>query len=107
MVGSPVHTGAKALAAAASNSDDAQCTESVAVKPSTKYTLTGWVQGAYAYLGVSGTGGTDTNTWTPSASSWQQLTTTFTTGASTSSVTIYLHGWYGQGTVYADDISVS
>jgi chitinase len=107
VVSSPVHTGSKALAAAASNSDDAQCTETVAVKPGTKYTLTGWVQGNYAYLGVSGTGTSDVNTWTPAASSWQQLTTSFTTGAATSSVTVYLHGWYGQGTVYADDVSVS
>ncbi|HEY2696788.1 MAG TPA: glycosyl hydrolase family 18 protein [Pseudonocardiaceae bacterium] len=107
VVSSPVHTGSKALAAAASNSDDAQCTETVAVKPGTKYTLTGWVQGNYAYLGVSGTGTSDVNNWTPSASSWQQLTTSFTTGAATSSVTVYLHGWYGQGTVYADDVSVS
>jgi hypothetical protein len=29
----------------------------------------------------------------------------FTTGAS-GAVTIYVHGWYGQGSVYADDFSI-
>ncbi|HEX3784020.1 MAG TPA: glycosyl hydrolase family 18 protein [Pseudonocardiaceae bacterium] len=107
VVSSPVHSGSHALAAGATSSDDGQCSQTIAVSPGTKYTLSGWVQGNYAYLGDSGTGGTDTNTWTPSAGSWQQLTTSFTTGASTTSVTIYVHGWYGQGTVYADDISVT
>ena len=61
----------------ATSSDDAQCTQTVSVLPNTSYTLSGYVEGAYVYLGV--TGGTDT--WTPSATSWQQLSTTFTTGA--------------------------
>ena len=42
-----------------------------------------------------------------SATSWQPLPTTFATGASTTSVTIYVHGWYAQGTYYADDISLT
>jgi hypothetical protein len=31
----------------------------------------------------------------------------FTTGASTTSVTVFVHGWYAQGTIFADDLSVS
>lgn len=107
VVTAPVHSGAYALAGAASGSDDAQCSQSVSVQPSTSYTLTGYVQGAYVFIGDSGTGSSDTNAWTPSATSWQQLSTTFTTGASTTSVTIYVHGWYAQGTYYADDLSLT
>jgi hypothetical protein len=87
-----VHSGTYALAGAAFSSDDAQCSQSVSVQPSTSYTLTGFVQGAYVFIGDSGTGSSDTDAWTPSATSWQQLSTTFTTGASTTSVTIYVHG---------------
>ena len=104
---SPVHSGAGALAGAASGSDDAQCTQTVSVQPSSAYTLTGWVQGSYVFLGDTGTGSTDTDTWTASATGWQQLSTSFTTGASTTSVTLYVHGWYGQGTYYADDLSLT
>jgi len=104
---SPVHSGAHALAGAVSSSDDAQCSQSVSVQPSTSYTLTGYVEGNYVFIGDSGTGSSDTNNWTPSAASWQQLSTTFTTGASTTSVTIYVHGWYAEGTYYADDLSLT
>ncbi|HEX4831902.1 MAG TPA: carbohydrate binding domain-containing protein [Trebonia sp.] len=103
---SPVHSGSHALAGAASSSDDAQCSQVVSVAPSSSYSLSAWVEGAYVYLGDSGTGTSDTSTWTPSAASWQQLSTTFTTGAATS-VTIYLHGWYGQGTYHADDVTLT
>ncbi len=78
----------------------------MAVKPNSTYTLSAWVQGGYSYLGVTGTGTTDVSTWTPDTSSWKQLSTTFTTGASTTSVSVYTHGWYGQAAYYADDISV-
>ena len=104
---SPVHSGSAALAGAASASDDAQCTQTVSVQPSSAYTLTGWVQGSYVFLGDTGTGTSDTNAWTASASGWQQLSTSFTTGASTTSVTVYVHGWYGEGTYYADDLSLA
>jgi hypothetical protein len=103
VVTSPVHSGSYALAGAATNSDDAQCTQTVSVQPNTSYTLSGYVQGAYVYLGV--TGGTDT--WTPSATSWQQLSTTFTTGASQTSIQVYVHGWYAEGTYHADDLDLS
>lgn len=105
-VSSPVHGGSAALKATPAGQDNAQCTQSVAVKPSSTYTLSAWVQGGYAYLGATGTGTTDVSTWTPDSSSWKQLTTTFTTGASTTSVTVYTHGWYAQAAYYADDLSV-
>jgi hypothetical protein len=106
-VTSPVHSGSYALAGAASSSDDAQCSQVVSVQPSSTYQLSGYVQGAYVFIGDSGTGGTDTDNWTASASGWQQLSTSFTTGASTTSVTIYVHGWYGEGTYHADDFTLS
>ncbi|WSX64760.1 glycoside hydrolase family 18 protein [Streptomyces sp. NBC_00986] len=105
-VSSPVHSGAAALKATPAGQDNAQCSESVAVKPNSTYTLSAWVQGGYSYLGVTGTGTTDVSTWTPDTASWKQLSTTFTTGASTTSVSVYTHGWYGQAAYYADDISV-
>ncbi|MEV5145049.1 glycoside hydrolase family 18 protein [Streptomyces sp. NPDC052727] len=105
-VTSPVHGGTAALKATPAGQDNAQCTQTVTVKPNATYTLSAWVQGGYSYLGVTGTGTTDVSTWTPDSTSWKQLSTTFTTGASTTSVTVYTHGWYGQAAYYADDISV-
>ncbi|MEU0252235.1 glycoside hydrolase family 18 protein [Streptomyces sp. NPDC006184] len=105
-VSSPAHGGSAALKATPAGQDSAQCTQPVAVKPNSTYTLSAWVQGGYSYLGVTGTGTTDVSTWTPDSSSWKQLSTTFTTGASTTSVTVYTHGWYGQAAYYADDVSV-
>ena len=106
-VSSPVHSGQSALSAAADNSDDAQCTQVIGVQPNHTYTLSAWVQGTYAFIGVSGTGTGDSQNFVPSASGFTQLSLRFTTGASTSSVTVFVHGWYAQGTVFADDLSVS
>lgn len=106
IVGSPVHGGAAALRATPGGQDNAKCTQAVAVQPSSTYTLSAWVQGGYAYLGAEGTGTTDVSAWTPDSSGWKQLTTTFRTGASTRSVTVYTHGWYAQSAYYADDVSV-
>ncbi|OIJ88564.1 chitinase [Streptomyces sp. MUSC 14] len=105
-VSSPVHSGSSALKATPAGQDDAQCTQAVAVEPDSTYTLSAWVQGGYSYLGVTGTGTTDVSTWTPDTTTWKQLSTTFTTGTSTTSVTVYTHGWYGQAAYYADDVSV-
>jgi chitinase len=108
VVTSPVYTGSSyALAGTPTSSDDAQCSQVVSVAPSSSYTLTGWVEGDYVYLGDSGTGSSDTSDWTPSAPSWSQLSTSFTTGSATTSVTIYIHGWYAQPTFYADDLSLT
>ncbi|WLQ45299.1 glycoside hydrolase family 18 protein [Streptomyces laculatispora] len=106
-VSSPVHGGTSALKATPAGQDNAKCTQTVAVKPNSTYALSSWVQGGYAYLGVSGTGTTDVSTWSPGSSSWSQLSTSFKTGASTTSVTVYTHGWYGQAAYFADDLSVS
>ncbi|HEY2791459.1 MAG TPA: fibronectin type III domain-containing protein [Micromonosporaceae bacterium] len=100
-VTSPVHSGSHALAGAASNSDDAQCTQNVAVVSGSQYTLSAYVEGNYVYLGVTG----GVSTWTPSATGWTLLTTTFT--ATSSSAQVYLHGWYAQGTYHADDVSLT
>ncbi|MER6631334.1 glycoside hydrolase family 18 protein [Streptomyces sp. NPDC000987] len=105
-VSSPVHGGSAALKATPAGLDNARCAQTVAVQPGATYTLSAWVQGGYAYLGVTGTGSTDVSTWTPDSTSWKQLSTTFTTGSSTTSVTVYTHGWYGQAAYYADDVSV-
>ncbi|MFE5631427.1 chitinase [Streptomyces sp. NPDC056543] len=105
-VSSPVRTGAGALRATPAGQDNARCSQVVTVKPNSTYTLSAWVQGGYTYLGATGTGTTDVSTWTPDSSSWKQLTTSFTTGANTTSVTVYTHGWYGQAAYHVDDVSV-
>ena len=103
VVASPAHSGSHALSGAATSSDDAQCTQSVSVQPNTAYTLSGFVEGAYVYLGVNG----GASTWTPSATSWTQLSVSFTTAASQTSVQVFTHGWYAQGTYYADDLALT
>ncbi|MGW0592236.1 carbohydrate binding domain-containing protein [Streptosporangium sp. NPDC002607] len=102
-VSSPVHGDTRALQATPAGNDTARCQQTVSVRPSSAYTLSAWVRGGYVFLGATGTGGTDPSTWTSSPSSYAQLSTSFTTGASTTSVTIYVNGWYGQGTYQADD----
>ncbi|GAA4416188.1 chitinase [Actinokineospora soli] len=98
-------TGAYAVTATPAGQDNARCSQTVTVQPGQRYTLTAWVKGAYTYLGASGTGTTDVSTWTPSTA-WTQLSTAFTTGASTRQVTVYVHSWYGQPSYFADDINL-
>jgi len=105
VVGTPVHSGAHALAAKASASDDAQCSETVTVQANHTYTLSAYVQGDYAFLGATTAAG-DTSTWTPAATSFSKLSVAVSTGSSTS-ITIWVHGWYGQGTVYVDDVTLA
>jgi chitinase len=108
VVTSPTYDGsAYALAGTPTGSDYARCSQVVSVQPSSSYALTGWVEGDYVFLGDSGTGGTDTDNWTPSAATWTELSTSFTTGSSTTSVTIYVNGWYAQPEFYADDLSLT
>ncbi|SPF02176.1 chitinase [Streptomyces sp. MA5143a] len=102
----PLHGGAAALRATPAGQDNARCVQTVAVRPDSTYTLSAWVRGGYTYLGASGTGTTDVSTWTPDSADWKQLSTTFRTGASTTSVTLYTHGWYGQAAYFADDVAV-
>ncbi|MFE3638861.1 carbohydrate binding domain-containing protein [Streptomyces sp. NPDC059168] len=102
VVSSPVHSGSKALQGAVSSSDNARCSQTVAVKPGTAYTLSGWVRGSYVYLGVDG----GASTWTTSPSAYSRLSVSFTTGAAQTSATIYVHGWYAQGSYHADDVQL-
>ncbi|MGW3043444.1 glycosyl hydrolase family 18 protein [Kitasatospora sp. NPDC001159] len=102
-VSAPVHSGSYALQAAPGASQTGECSQTVTLQPNTSYTLSGWVQGNYAYVGVSG--GAIASTWTNS-SGWTKLSVPFTTSSS-GTVTVYLHGWYGQGNVYGDDFSIA
>ncbi|MFJ9928896.1 carbohydrate binding domain-containing protein [Streptomyces misionensis] len=103
LVASPVHSGSHALQITPDSAGTGECDQTLTLSPNHTYTLTGWVQGPYAYLGVNG--GATAGTWS-SGSSWNQLKVSFTTGAS-GTVTVYVHGWYGQGSVYADDLALS
>ncbi|MFI8105021.1 chitinase [Streptomyces sp. NPDC086023] len=105
-VGSPVHGGGAALKATPAGQDNARCAQTVTVRPGSTYTLSAWVQGAYVYLGATGTGTTDPSTWTQSAGGWTRLSTSFTTGAATTQVTVYTHGWYGQPAHHVDDLTL-
>ncbi|HEV2376092.1 MAG TPA: carbohydrate binding domain-containing protein [Streptosporangiaceae bacterium] len=102
-VTSPVHSGTFALQVTPTSSQTGECDQTITLTPDTTYTLTGWVEGNYAYIGV--TGDASGSNWT-SSSGWSQLTVTFTTGSS-GTVTVFVHGWYAQGNVYADDFSLS
>lgn len=108
VVGSPVHAGSGALRGTPAGSDNARCSQTVTVLPDEEYTLSGWVRGSYVYLGATGlgTGSGEASTWTPGSGSWQQLTTSFRTGPATTSVTVYIHGWYGTDPYYADGLSL-
>ncbi|MFI5732464.1 chitinase [Kribbella sp. NPDC051587] len=98
-VTSSAHSGSYGLQSAPSGSDIGRCSQTISVRPSTAYTLSAWVTGSNVYLGVDG----GASTWTTS-SSWSQLSVPFTTSASATSVTIYLHGWYGLPPFGADDV---
>ena len=101
VVTSPVHSGAYALQLNPSSSTTGQCTQTISVQANTSYTLSAYVDGPYAYIGVNGF----SNTWT-SSSSYTQLSYTFTTGTATTA-TIYVHGWYAQGSVGVDDVALT
>lgn len=59
VVSTPVHGGSSALKGTPAGQDNARCSQTVTVKPDSAYTLSAWVQGAYVYLGATGTGTTD------------------------------------------------
>ncbi|MCX5073075.1 glycoside hydrolase family 18 protein [Streptomyces sp. NBC_00513] len=105
-VTAPVHGGSSALKATPAGQDNARCAQTVTVKPDSTYTLSAWVQGEYVYLGASGTGTTDVSVWTQTPGTWKQLSTTFRTGAATTSVTVYTHGWYGRPAHFTDDVTL-
>lgn len=103
VVSTPVHSGGHALLVTPSSSGTGECDQTVTLSPNHTYTLSGWVQGPYAYIGVSG--GASASTWSNNTS-WNQLSVGFTTGSS-GTVTVFVHGWYGQSAVHADDFSLS
>ncbi|MEV0378808.1 glycosyl hydrolase family 18 protein [Nonomuraea sp. NPDC050643] len=103
VVSSPVHGGSRALQATPQGSDYARCQQVVTVRPNTTYQLSAWVQGDYVFLGATGTG-VNASTWGAPGGAWGQLRTSFTTGASTTSVSVHVNGWYGQGAYHADDV---
>ncbi|AEK46257.1 chitinase [Amycolatopsis mediterranei S699] len=98
-VSTPVHSGGYALAGTPVGADYAQCAQTVSVQPNTTYTVSAWVRGNPVYLGVTG----GPSTWSGNPSAYNQLSLSFTTGNQTSAQ-LYLHGWYGAGTYYADDV---
>jgi chitinase len=102
VVTAPVHSGSHAAQITPTSSQTGECDQTITLSPNATYTLTGWTQGNYAFIGVSG--GATASTWT-SSSGWTQQTVSFTTGSS-GTVTVFVHGWYAQGNVYADDLSV-
>ena len=102
VVTSPVHSGSHALQITPSPTTTGACSQTITVQPGHAYTLSAYLDGPYAFLGVQN----GPSTWTLS-SSYTKESVAFTTAASQTSVTIYVNGWYGQGNVYADDISLS
>ncbi|GAA1535668.1 glycoside hydrolase family 18 protein [Kribbella lupini] len=98
-VSGSARTGAYALQGTPTSSDTARCSQTIAVRPNSAYTLSAWVKGSNVYLGTDG----GPSTWTTS-STWSQLTVNFTTSASATTATIYLHGWYGVPAYQADDV---
>ncbi|MEV4150611.1 glycoside hydrolase family 18 protein [Amycolatopsis sp. NPDC049691] len=98
-VTTPAHSGGYALAGTPVGADYAQCSQTVSVQPNTTYSVSAWVRGNPVYLGVTG----GPSTWSGNGSAYNQLSLTFTTGNQTSAQ-LYLHGWYGAGTYYADDV---
>ncbi|MFC6540836.1 carbohydrate binding domain-containing protein [Nonomuraea salmonea] len=104
-VTAPVHGGARALRATPQGNDLARCEQAVTVLPNTVYELSAWVQGAYVFLGATGSG-VSASTWASPGAAWSQLRTSFTTGPATTSVTVYVNGWYGQGPYLADDVQL-
>src|SRR6266568_181891 len=102
VVSSPVHSGSFALQMNPTSGTTGQCTQTISVQPNTTYTLTAFVNGPFSYLGVIN----GNSTWVTSTS-YSQLTVSQTTGASTTSMTIFVHGWYAQGSVLVDDVVLS
>ena len=103
-IGTPARTGTRALAGTPSGTT-AECAQTIPVQAGAAYTLTAWVRGAYVFLGASGTSAGEVSTWTPgTGGAYSQLTVRFTGGSGP--VRIWVHGWYGQGTYQADDVSL-
>lgn len=102
VVSSPVHSGSHALQVTPSSSTTGECDQTITVQANHTYTLSAYVNGPYAYIGVVN----GASNWT-SSSSYTKLSVSFTTTSAQTSITIYVHGWYAQANVYVDDFSLS
>lgn len=102
VVSSPVHSGTHALQENPTSSTTGQCNQTISVLANTAYTLSAYVDGPFAFLGVTG----GASNWVTSTS-YTLLTVSFTTTASQTSIVIYTNGWYGQGSVDVDDVSLT
>ncbi|GCF10001.1 carbohydrate binding domain-containing protein [Dictyobacter arantiisoli] len=102
VVNAPIHSGSYALQLTPTSSSTGECDQTISVQANHTYTLSAYVSGQYAYIGAQN----GASTWT-SNSSYSKLNVSLTTGASQTSLTIYIHGWYAQGNVYVDDVSLS
>ncbi|MEV7213354.1 hypothetical protein AB0O31_09715 [Kitasatospora cineracea] len=76
--------------------DYAGCTQQVTVQPYTTYDLTADVSGSYAFVGVYG-GDTEAVYQWADGPEQTRLHTVVRTSGNTRSLTVYFHGWYGQG----------
>ncbi|MFJ5925671.1 hypothetical protein ACIQF6_23985 [Kitasatospora sp. NPDC092948] len=86
--------------------DFAGCTQLVSVRPYGTYELTATVSGSFAFVGVSG--GEDTEAvyrWADGPDR-TRLHATVKIGAKTQILTVYFHGWYGQGPYQVQQISL-
>jgi hypothetical protein len=95
-------SGQYSLAGTPTLTSTAECAQSVPVRPSSSYTLSGWVRGGYAFLGTEFGG-----TWSPPSGQWTRLSVTFATGPATTQVRVHVHGWYAQAAFGADDLVLS
>ena len=96
------HSGTYSLTGAA-GADTAQCAQTLTLVANTAYTLSASVQGSFVFIGVSG--GVSAQTWT-TTTAYGTLSLNFSTTSATT-VTVFVHGWYGQGTYYADDLTLN
>lgn len=97
-------TGAKNLRLTPSATVISRCEQTITVQPNSSYTLRAYIKttGIYAYVGAVGFTEQGSN---PAA--YTQYTVNFTTGASQTSVTIYLQAWKQQtGSAFIDDVSL-
>ncbi|MFC8721314.1 hypothetical protein [Kitasatospora sp. NPDC057198] len=85
--------------------DFAGCSQQVEVRPYTTYDLTADVSGAYAFVGVSGGEVENTYLWANGAER-TRLHTVVRTGGTTRTLTVYFHGWYGQGPYQVQRVSL-
>lgn len=98
IVTTAVHKGTYALEVTPTTATTGECGQIIAVQPHHTYTLSAYVNGPYASLGVQN----DASTWT-SCTGYTLLSVTITTGLSQTSITISIHGWYSAGDVLANN----